>query len=167
MLKPKHCSSYVTHLSQQTSCPQQRFYMVTQHKVQSFQDHPRGSTYVKSDKDWFELQEKQKEQFKRAHRAKDLHSLKVKEQVQFFQNKQATGPIKWMTGTVTETLECGCSYMFQAPNSRVYRRNRAHLKPICHDGTSFQDHPVKKREETAQRQFLSRPLDQPGQIHVL
>ena len=30
------------------------------------------------------------------------------------------------------------------PNSRVYRRNRAHLKPICHNGTSFQDHLVKK-----------------------
>ena len=41
-----------------------------------------------------ELQEKQKEQFDRAHRARDLRPLKVKEQVQFFQNKQATGPIK-------------------------------------------------------------------------
>ena len=30
------------------------------------------------------------------------------------------------------------------PNGRVYRRNRAHLKPICHDSSSFQDHPVKK-----------------------
>ena len=34
--------------------------------------------------------------------------------------------------------------MIQAPNSRVYRRDRAHLKPICHDSSSFQDHPVKK-----------------------
>ena len=34
--------------------------------------------------------------------------------------------------------------MIQGPNSRVYRRNRAHLKPICHDSTSFQDHPVTK-----------------------
>ena len=34
--------------------------------------------------------------------------------------------------------------MIQVPNGRVYRRNRAHLKPICHDGSSFQDHPVKK-----------------------
>ena len=34
--------------------------------------------------------------------------------------------------------------MIQAPNSRVYRRNRAHLKPICHDSSSFQDHLVKK-----------------------
>ena len=34
--------------------------------------------------------------------------------------------------------------MVQGPNGRVYRRNRAHLKPICHDSTSFQDHPVKK-----------------------
>ena len=30
------------------------------------------------------LQEKQKEHFDRAHRAKDLHPLKLKEQVQFF-----------------------------------------------------------------------------------
>ena len=34
--------------------------------------------------------------------------------------------------------------MIWAPNGRVYRRNRAHLKSICHDSTSFQDHPVKK-----------------------
>ena len=94
-----------------------------------------------------ELQEKQKEQFDRAHRARDLCPLKVREQVQFFHNKQGTGPIKWTTGTVTETLDCGCSYMIQAPNSRVYRRNRAHLKPICHDGSSFQDHLVKKGEK--------------------
>ena len=45
-----------------------------------------------------------------------------------------------MTGTVTEILECGQSYTIQGPNGRVYRRNRAHLKPICHDGTSLQDH---------------------------
>ena len=94
-----------------------------------------------------QLQEKQKENFDKAHRAKDLHILKVKEQVQFFPNKQGTGPIKWITGTVTEILECGYSYMVQAPNSRVYRRNRAHLKPMCHDGTSFQDHPVKKEKK--------------------
>ena len=37
--------------------------------------------------------------------------------------------------------------MIQAPNGRVYRRNRAHLKPICHDSSSFQDHPVKKGEK--------------------
>ena len=90
------------------------------------------------------LQEKQKEHFNRAHRAKDLHTLKIKEQVQFFHNKQGTGPIKWMTGTVTEILECGQSYMIQAPNGRVYRRNRAHLKPICYDSSSFQDHLVEK-----------------------
>ena len=104
MLRLKHCSSYMTHLSRQTSCPKQRFYMVVQHKVQSFQDHPRGSIYIRSRQRLVELQEKQKEQFNRAHRAKDLCPLKVKEQVQFFQNKQATGPIKWVTGTVVEIL---------------------------------------------------------------
>ena len=35
----------------------------------------------------------------------------------------------------------------QSPNGRVYRRNRAHLKPICHDGSSFQDHPATKGEK--------------------
>ena len=52
-----------------------------------------------------------------------------------------------MTGTMTEILDCGHSYMIQAPNSRVYRRNRAHLKPICYDGTSFQDHSVKQEKK--------------------
>ena len=146
MLRLEHYSSCMTHLSWQTSHPQQRSYMVVQLKAQPFQDHPRGSTYIRSDR-LVELQEKQKEQFDRAHRAKDLHPLKVREQVQFFHNKQGTGRIKWMTGTVTEILECGCSYMIQVPNGRVYRRNRAHLKPICHDGSSFQDHPVKKRKK--------------------
>ena len=94
-----------------------------------------------------ELQEKQKENFGKAHRTKDLHVLKVKEQVQFFPNKQGTGPIKWITGTVSEILEYGHSYMVQAPNSRVYRRNRAHLKPMCHGGSSFQDHLVRKEEK--------------------
>ena len=93
------------------------------------------------------LQAKQKENFDKAHRAKDLHVLKVKEQVQFFPNKQDTGPIKWVTGTVTEILECGCLYMVQASIGRVYRRNRAHLKPICHDSSSFQDYMVRKEKK--------------------
>ena len=146
MLRLEHYSSYVTHPSRQTSHPQQRFYMVIQLKEQSFQDHPKMSIYIRLGRD-SELQEKQKENFNKAHRAKDLCILKVKEQVQFFHNKQGTGPIKWTTGTFTEILECRQSYMIQAPNGRVYRRNRAHLKPICHDGSSFQDHPVKKGEK--------------------
>ena len=51
MLRPEHYSSYVTHPSQQTSHPQQRFYMVIQLKEQSFQDHPKGSIYIRSGKD--------------------------------------------------------------------------------------------------------------------
>ena len=83
----------------------------------------------------------------KAHRAKDLCVLKVKEKGQMFWNKQGTGPLKWTTGTVTEILECGCLYMVQGPNSRVYRWNRAHLKPICYNGSSFQDHSVKKEKK--------------------
>ena len=52
-----------------------------------------------------------------------------------------------MTGTVTEILDCGHSYMIQVPNGKVYRRNRAHLKPICYDRSSFQDHSVEKEKK--------------------
>ena len=95
-----------------------------------------------------ELQEKQKEQFDRAHRANDLHPLKLKEKVHFFQNKPATGPIKWTTRTVAEIRKCGRSYVIRGPNGRMYRRNQAHVKPLCHDGSSFPNQPVKKGEKT-------------------
>ena len=67
-----------------------------------------------------QLQEKQKENFDKAHRAKDVHVLKVKEKVVLPQQARHR-PVKWITGTVTEILECGCSYMVQAPNGRLYR----------------------------------------------
>ena len=51
MLRLKHYSSYVTHPSQQTSHPQQRFYMVVPLKEQSFQDHEKESVYVRSGRD--------------------------------------------------------------------------------------------------------------------
>ena len=51
MLRPEHCFSYMTHLSRQTSRPQKRSYMVDQLKVQFFQDHPKGSIYVRSTRD--------------------------------------------------------------------------------------------------------------------
>ena len=107
MLKPEHYCSYVTHPSWQTSCPQQRFYMVIQLKAQSFQDHPRGSTYVRSEKDWLNSKRNKKNSSTEPTEPKICVPLKVKEKVQFFHNKQGTGPIKWMTGTVTEILECG------------------------------------------------------------
>ena len=104
-----------------------------------------------------QIQDKQKENFDKAHRTKDLHILKIKEQVQFFPSNQGTGPLKWMTGTVTKILDCRCSYMIQAPNGKVYRQNRAHLKPICYDGSSFQDHLVKKE--------MKQPINNSFQDH--
>ena len=47
----EHYFSYVTHPSWQTSCPQQRFYMVIPLKEQSSQDHPKESIYVRSSRD--------------------------------------------------------------------------------------------------------------------
>ena len=34
--------------------------------------------------------------------------------------------------------------MIEGPNGKKYRRNRAHLKPLCHDRSSFQDPPKAK-----------------------
>ena len=118
-----------------------------------------------------ELQEKQKEHFNRAnraHRAKDLHPLKVKEQVQFFHNKQGTGPIKWMTGTVTEILECGRSYMIQAPNGRVYRRNRAHLKAHMSQRLILSRPSSEKREENSPKTIPFKTISpaRPNPCHL-
>ena len=48
---------------------------------------------------------------------------------------------------MSEILDCGHSYMITGPNGRVYRRNRAHLKPICYDGSSFQNHTTAEKDE--------------------
>ena len=71
--------------------------------------------------------------------------------------QKGTGPPAWLTGTVTEILDCGHSYMIQSPNGRVYRRNRAHLKPISYDSMSFQDQPVKKEEKQPEINSFQNP----------
>ena len=93
-----------------------------------------------------EIQQTQKEHFDWAHRAKDERILKVREQVRFFPQKQYGTKLKWLTGTVIEILERGRSYIIEGPNGKKYRRNWAHLKPLCHDGSSFQDPPKAKRQ---------------------
>ena len=93
-----------------------------------------------------EIQNTQKEHFDQAHRAKDDQVLKLREQAWFFPNKQYSMKLKWLTGTVRENLEWGCSYIIEGPNGKQYRRNWAHLKPICHDSSSFQDHSLAKKK---------------------
>ena len=46
-----------------------------------------------------------------------------------------------------EILACGHSYIITGPNRRVYRRNRAHLKPICYDSSSFQNCTTAEKDE--------------------
>ena len=58
--------------------------------------------------------------------------------------------------TVVEILEQGHSYIIEGPNSKKHRRNRAHLKPLCHDGSSFQDPPkVQKKNPSKSDQIDS------------
>ena len=104
-----------------------------------------------------EIQNSQKEQFNRSHRAKDLRVLKVNEQVRFFPNKQGTGQTNWLTGSVSKILDCGHSYTITGPNSRVYRRNRAHLKPICYDGLTFQACTTTKEDKQPKKHSFQDP----------
>ena len=64
--------------------PQQRSYMVCPVQGIVLSRPSKRVSICQIRQRLVELQEKQKEQFNRAHRAKDLHLLKVKEQVQFF-----------------------------------------------------------------------------------
>ena len=102
------------------------------------QRHPKHLNMKQIHQKLTEIQQNQKENFDRSHRAKELRVPKVNEKVRFFQNKQGTGQLTWLTGTVNEILDCGHSHTIKGPNGRVYRRNRAHPKPICYDGSTFQ-----------------------------
>ena len=104
-----------------------------------------------------EIQNSQKEQFNRSHRAKDLQVLKVNKQVRLFPNKQGTGQITWLTGTVIRILDCGNSYIIQGPNGRVYRRNRVHLKLICYDCTTYQTCTTAKEDKQPERHSFQDP----------
>ena len=58
---------------------------------------------------------------------------------------------------MSEILDCGHSYTIQGPNGRVYRRNRAHLKPICYDGTTFQTRTTAKQDKQPKRHSFQDP----------
>ena len=87
--------------------PAEILHGLTSTRYNPFKTIQEGQICIRSDKDWLNCKRNKKNSLTEPIRAKDLCPLKVKEQVQFFQNKQATGPIKWMTGTVVEILKCG------------------------------------------------------------
>ena len=51
--------------------------------------------------------------------------------------------------------------MIEGPNGKKYRRNRAHLKPLCHDRSSFQD-PPKAKENIPTRRDNVDSFQDPG-----
>ena len=81
------------------------------------------------------IQNTQKEQFDRTHRAKDLQVLKVTmNKYSSFPTNKGQVLLTWLTGTVTESL--GLWPLIHNPRPQhgiVYRRNRDHLKPICYE----------------------------------
>ena len=145
-LKLEPCCSCMIHQLQKICHHQQRYYMDGLHKELSCPQCHRPINIPRIHQCLLEIQNHQKEHFDRVHRAKDERVLKVKEQVRFFPQKQYGTKLKWLTGTVREILEWGHSYIIEGPNRKKYRRNRAHLKPLCHDGSSFQDPPEAKKK---------------------
>ena len=121
MLRLEHYSSYVTHPSQQTSHPQQRFYMVIPLKEQSFQDHEKESVYIRSGRESLNFKKNRKKTLTKPMEPKIYVFSKSRNKSSSFTTNKAQAPVKWTTGTVTEILECGQSYMIQGPNGRVYR----------------------------------------------
>ena len=97
MVKQEHYFSYETPLSQQIFLLQPKYFMDDQHKEQSFWDPESRSTYVRfmAETHW-NTKQTERNSFNWAHRAKDLWVLKVNKQVQFFPNKQGTGPPTWL-----------------------------------------------------------------------
>ena len=117
------------------------------HKEQSFQDHPNQSTYIRFGRDSLKFKMDRKNNLTKPTELRIYEFSRLRNKYSSSQTNKGQGLLPWMTGPVTEILDCGHSYLIQAPNGRVYRRNRAHLKPICYDGTSFQDHSAKQEKK--------------------
>ena len=160
MLKREPYYSYMTPRSWKTYHPWQKSYMDRPAQGAVMPRHHRPVNIPKICRWLLEIQQMQKEHFDRAHRAKDERILKVREQVRFFPQKQYGAKLKWLTGTEIEILERGRSYIIEGPNGKKYRRNRAHLKPLCHDGSSFQD-PLKAKRQIPTRRDNVDSLQDP------
>ena len=91
-----------------------------------------------------EIQNTQKEHFNQAHRAKDKRILKVREQVLSKQTIQHE--VKLVDRDSERNIGMRMLIHHWRPKWKQYRRNRAHLKPICHDSSSFQDPPKVKKK---------------------
>ena len=149
MLWLKHCFRYVTHPSRPTSRPQLKYSMDAQHKVLFFQDHPGRSIYARSTRGLLSCKRNRENSSTEPIEPEICIPWKWRNRSSSFKTNQPQAPSSGRQVLVTEVLECGQSYTICSPNGRVCRRNRAHIKPICHNGTSFQDHRVKKGEKQA------------------
>ena len=166
MLRLEHYSSYVTHPSWQTSHPQQRFYMVVLLKEQSFQDHQKESIYIRSDSDSLNFKKNRKKTMTKPTEPKIYAFSKSRNKSSSFTTNKAQAPLSGHLAQWLKYWNVDDPTWSRAPTA-VYRRNRAHLKPICHDGTSFQDHQPSKaksvsfQKETSYMDTRSMLFDEP------
>ena len=112
MLKQEHYFSYKTHLSWQIFLLQLKYFMDDQHKEQSFQDPQNRSTYIRFGKNSL------KYKTHRGHSLTEHTEQRIYEcskwtwtEYSSFSTKKGWVLLIWLTGTVTEILDCGHSYM--------------------------------------------------------
>ena len=93
MLRLEHYFSYVTHPSQETSHPLQRFYMVIPLKEQSFQDHPKESIYIRSGRDSLNFKKTRKKTSTKLTEPKIYMFSKSRKKSSSFTTNKAQAPL--------------------------------------------------------------------------
>ena len=167
MLRLEHYSSYVTHTHHgRPSCPQQRFYMVIPLKEQFLSRPSKKSQYMSDQAETCWTSRKTEGTLWQSPQSqRSMHSQSQGNKSSSFTTNKAQAPVKWTTGTVTEILECGQSYMVQDPNSRVYRRNSSFEAHMSWQHLSRPSSEKKGRNSHQNNSFQDHQPRQ-GQIHV-
>ena len=106
-----------------------------------------------------EIQNSQKEQLDRSHRAKDLPVLKVNEKVRFFPNKQGTGAqTTWFTGTVSQNTGLWSVHTWSKAQAAESIEETEHTwSPFATMAAHSRGHTTAKEDEAARKTLLSKP----------
>ena len=159
-LKREPYFSYVTPRSWKIYHPRQKSYMDGLHKELSCPDATDSSTSQESANDFSRYKTCRKNTSTELTKPRMRKSWKW-EKSPILSTEAVQCKTKVVTGTVVEILERGRSYIIEGPNGKKYRRNWAHLKPLCHDGSSFQD-PLKAKRQIPTRRDNVDSFQDPG-----
>ena len=172
MLRLKHCSSYVTPLSQLTSRLQLKYSMDVQHRVLFFQDHSGRSIYTRSTRGLLSCKRNRRSSLTEPTEPEICVPWRWKNVSSSSRTNKPRAPSNGQQVLWLSYFECGHSYMIRGQNGRVYRKESSSFKAHL-SWRHLLSRPSRWRKGTnsRQRQFLSRPFgsfqDHPGPIRVL